>query len=160
MKAFFVALIIGVLASCKGITPGNYEPNSPLPPDTSHWQNQYTNGGLLPVGATTSSPLIGTTWVLTKFVAGFSTSFPNDTLRFIGQSTYTINGGSERPYQLTAGVASTNKSLSLYYFSPFGGSHYSGQVGYTFISDGFIDNAEFKNIQNSTSKIRAWFVKI
>ncbi len=155
-----IILIATVLISCKGITPGNYEPSGPLPVDTSRWQNQYTNGGLLPVGNTIPNALIGTQWVLTKFVSGFSTSFPNDTLKFVGQATYTINNGSILPYQLTVGVASTNKTLTLYFFTPFGGSHYSGQVGFNFIVDGVINNSEFYNIQNSTSKIRAWFVKI
>lgn len=38
--------------------------------------------------------------------------------------------------------------------------HYSGNVGYYFIQDGAIENVEFHNIQNTTSKIRAWFKKI
>jgi hypothetical protein len=57
-------------------------------------------------------------------------------------------------------TGSTNKSLTLSYFYPFGGSHYSGQVGQYFVEDGFISNIEFADLQNNTSTIRAWFEKI
>ena len=57
-------------------------------------------------------------------------------------------------------MVQSNKTLALYYFAPFGGSHYSAQVGFYFVSDGFMNNAEFTNIQNNTATTRAWFVKI
>jgi hypothetical protein len=57
-------------------------------------------------------------------------------------------------------TGSTNKSLNLYYFYPFGGSQYSGQVGQYFVEDGVMSNIEFTDLQNSTATIRAWFVKI
>lgn len=157
----FVSLS-SLLTSCKKdpITPGNYQAGQPAPPDTTNWQDQYSNGGVLPTGGgTTINELVGTTWVLTKYVTSFATTYPNDTLRFTSNTQYTINNGAVRNYQLTTSVASTNKTLSLYYFYPFGGSHYSAEVGATFVADGQINNAEFTNIQNTTDLLKAWFVK-
>ena len=161
----FICLLISfLLASCSKdpITPGNYQAGTPTPPDTTNWQDQYGNGGTLPNWGTTptSNELVGTKWVLNKTVTAFATSYPNDTIRFVSNTEYTLNGGAVRPYQLSAGVASTNKTLSLYFFQPFGGSHYSGQVGYYFVSDGVITQAEFHNIQNTTQTVMAWFTKI
>lgn len=161
--ALIFSLVI-LITSCKkeAITPGNYTAGTPTPQDTSTWQWQYQNGGTLPNwgGGNQTNELVGTTWVLTKVVTAFATSYPNDTIRFITNTNYTLNSGAVRPYQLTSGVASTNKTLSLYYFAPFGGSHYSGEVGQYFVSDAVINNCEFKNIQNTTSLVKAWFVKI
>ena len=157
------ALAIFLLGSCKKdtITPGNYQAGTTPVKDTTTWQWQYSNGGTLPNWSNNqANELAGTKWVLTKIVTGFATSFPNDTIEFINSNNYVMNGNAARPYQLTAGVASTNKTLTLYYFYPFGGSHYSGEVGQFFVSDGLIDNCEFTNIQNTTSKCRAWLVKI
>lgn len=159
--------LLGVLAltSCEKepITPGNYQPGVPDSTYNNNWQDQYGNGGTLPnwgSGNNQNNELVGTKWVLTKTVTSFATSFPNDTIRFVSNTEYTLNGGAVRLYRLSAGVASTNKTLSLYFFQPFGGSHYSGQVGYYFVSDGGITQAEFHNIQNTTQTILAWFTKI
>jgi len=152
-----------LLASCKKepITPGNYNPNVDPPEDTTTWVWQYGNGGTLPNWSPNqNNDLYGTTWVLTKVVTAFATSYPNDTIRFVGNTNYTLNNGAIRPYQLSSSAGSTNKTLALYYFAPFGGSHYSAQVGYYFVSDGFIANAEFTNIQNTTMTVKAWFTKL
>ena len=160
-----ILLIILLLTSCdkEPITPGNYQPGISETTVNNNWQSQYSDGGVLPnwgSGGTQNNELVGTKWVLTKTVTAFATSHPNDTIRFVSNTEYTLNNGATRPYQLSAGVASTNKTLSLYYFQPFGGSHYSGQVGYYFVSDGFITQAEFHNIQNTTQTVMAWFTKI
>ena len=161
---FICALICLLLTSCskEEITPGNYQAGTQPIVSTTNWQDQYGNGGTLPnwTSGTTNNELVGTTWVLTKVMSGFATTYPNDTIRFVNNNSYTLNNGAIRPYQLTSGVASTNKTLSLYYFQPFGGSHYSGEVGFYFVSDGVINQAEFLNIQNNTSTIKAWFIKI
>jgi hypothetical protein len=149
------------LASCKKITPGSYAQNEPKPEDTTTWEWKYTYKGTLPNwGGSTNNELVGTRWVLTKVVTAFATSYPNDTIEFVSNNQYKCNFYALRTYTLTAGVASTNKTLTLNYFLPFGGSHYSGEVGQYFVSDGQINNAEFKNIQNSTATVRAWFLKL
>ena len=164
LSLVIVSILLGIVfTSCEKdpITPGNYT-NSRPKQDTLHWQNQYNNGGTLPnwnSGSPTINELIGTSWILTKVISGFASSTPNDTIKFVDNTNYTINSGAVKPYQLTASVASTNKTLSLYYFYPFGGSHYSGEVGETFVVDGVINMCEFKNIQNTTTTIKAWFIK-
>jgi hypothetical protein len=57
-------------------------------------------------------------------------------------------------------TGSTNKSLTLDFFYPFGGSNYSGQIGQYAVEDGMMSNIEFVDLQNNTATIRAWFVKI
>jgi hypothetical protein len=156
-------VILSLFASCnkEPITPGNYKAGTLPVDDTTTWQWQYGNGGTLPNwGGNQGNDLVGTKWVLTKVMSGFATTYPNDTIAFVSNTNYTCNNNAVRPYQITAGVASTNKTLSLYYFYPFGGSHYSGEVGQFFVTDGVINNCEFMNIQNTTSTVKAWFVKI
>jgi len=132
-------VILSLFASCnkEQITPGNYKAGTLPVDDTTTWQWQYGNGGTLPNwGGNQGNDLVGTKWVLTKVMSGFATTYPNDTIAFVSNTNYTCNNNAVRPYQITAGVASTNKTLSLYYFYPFGGSHYSGEVGQFFVSDG------------------------
>jgi len=160
MKYILITLLVFLtFTSCKKIE-GNYQ-QIPDPVDTTNWQDGYQDGGTLPGGGTqTQNTLIGTKWVLVKVVSAFSTTYPNDTITFVSNNRYVLNQNAQRPYSISTITGSTNKSLTLYYFFPFGGSHYSGQVGYYFVEDGVISNIEFTDLQNSTSKIRAWFIKI
>lgn len=158
---FGLFLFLSFIASCKKITPGNYTQNQPKAVDTTTWEWKYVNKGTLP-NWNNSNPndLIGTKWVLTKVIINFATTTPNDTIEFVTINQYRCNNSAYRTYTLTSGVASTNKTLTLNYFYPFGGSHYSGEVGQFFVTDSIINNAEFKNIQNTTSLIKAWFKRI
>lgn len=154
----FILLTILIFTSCEKEPLGQYH---------TEVEEVYTNdpnggfiyNGTLPTN-TVINDLVGTKWLLTKYVTAFATEFPNDTIDFVTTNTYTINSGAVRTYQLSVLPLSSNYELSLYYFFPFGGSHYSGEVGATFVGDGEINNSEFINIQNSSSTIRAWFVKI
>ena len=162
-KLLFLFVIILSFASCKKEEP--LVPMEQVPDevyaDSTAWQDQYNNGGTLPTGSSNgTNDLVGTTWVLTKMVSSFATEYPNDTIRFTSNTEFTLNGGAVRPYQLNSLPSSTNYDLSLYYFSPFGGSHYSGQVGFYFVDDAEINNVEFEDIQNTNSTIRAWFIKL
>lgn len=159
---FLLAITTLIFTSC---TKEYVEPNYVEIPeetiDTSAWNSGYGNGGTLPPnGGQAVNDLIGTKWVLTKVVSAFATEFPNDTIDFVDGTHYTVNNGAVRNYQLSNIPSSTNKDLSLYYFAPFGGSHYSGQVGLYFVNDGAINNVEFEDIQNPSSTIRAWLIKI
>lgn len=159
----YLALII-LLFACKkdAITPGNYT-TTPAQQDTSHWQNQYGNGGTLPSwgsGNSTNNELVGTRWVLTNLQTSFSSVLPIDTVRFIDNTYYTINSGAVKTYQFSSGVASNSKTLTLNYHFPFGSGNYSGEVASTFVTDSVINNVEFTNIQNTSTTVRAWFVRI
>jgi len=162
MKRFLMlvllSLIIAILAmSCQKdeITSPYGQVPEEVPVDTTTW----TDGGTITTGNDTLNDLIGTTWVLTKYVTAFAVETPYDTIRFISNNEYTLNSGTARAYRLSNIPLSTNKELSLYFFVPFGGSHYSGQVGKYFIDDGIISNVEFTDIQNTSMTIQAWFQK-
>lgn len=159
-KLVLIFCLLFLFASCKKTNVGPYQ-QVPDPIDTTTWQDDYTSGGVLPGGGTqTQSLIIGTKWVLVKVVSAFSTNYPNDTITFISNNKYVLNQNAQRPYVISSITGSTNKSLTLEYFYPFGGSHYSGQVGQYFVEDGFMSNIEFGDLQNNTATLRAWFVKI
>ena len=164
-KIITLVSIICLVYSCKkeAITPGNYKV-VPTQQDTSHWQSQYSSGGVLPNwggGSNVNNEVYGTKWVLTYLQVGFSSPpLPIDTILFVNNTHYTINSGAVKPYTLTSGVGVSSKSLTLYYHYPFGSGHYSGQVSSSFVSDGVILNCEFVNINTSTTKVRASFNKI
>lgn len=107
----------------------------------------------------TSTTLVGTKWVVTKYVQNFVTQLPNDTLEFISTTQYTINGSTPRNYSLSSIVGNNNKSLSLYSFTTLGGD-WSGQVQGTFINDWVINNASFSNMFTTVPDARMWVVRI
>jgi hypothetical protein len=157
-KIIFLMFTVLMFTACQKEDP--LTPADPPTENTSNWSDDYIDGGTIPNGTPVENDLVGTTWVLTKYVTQMTTEYPNDTINFVSNTTYTMNGGAVRNYQLSNIPASTNKDLTLYYFFPFGGSHYSGQVGLYFVDDGQISNVEFSDIQNSTNSVQAWFVKI
>lgn len=144
MKSIFWFIIMIILLSC----------------NKEVLDDGYSRGGTTPIINDTTNTLINTKWVLTKVVSGFSSEYPNDTIYFINNTEYTVNNRISRNYNLGYISNSNNMNLSLYFFHPFGGSHYSGQIGKYFIDDGEINNIEFKDIQNTSSIRRAWFKKI
>jgi len=159
MKKLIFLLVLGlVFTSCKKEEFGQY--NQVLEPVDNLPTTTYVYGGTLPSTGTVSNDLVGTTWVLTKYVSAFATEYPYDTIAFVSNNEYTINGGAVRTYQLNSLPLSNNFDLSLYFFSPMGGSHYSGEVGGTFIGDGEINNVQFQDIQNEGNTILTWFTKI
>jgi hypothetical protein len=160
-----IILVLVIASSCnkESIVPGNYELGS-IESYTTTNEIIYNSGGTLPTwvngSSTDSSSIVDTRWVLWKLNNGFANTYPNDTINFISTTYYELNSNNNtRNYNLTSNVASTNKTLTLYYFAPFGGSHYSGEIGFFSVEDGEINAAEFKNIQNTTMTIRAWFRK-
>jgi len=159
MKKLIFLLVLGlVFTSCKKEEFGQY--NQVLEPVDNLPTTTYVYGGTLPSTGTVSNDLVGTTWVLTKYVSAFATEYPYDTIAFVSNNEYTINGGAVRTYQLNSLPLSNNFDLSLYFFFPMGGSHYSGEVGGTFIGDGEINNVQFQDIQNEGNTILTWFTKI
>jgi hypothetical protein len=107
----------------------------------------------------TATTLVGTKWVVTKYVQNFVTQLPNDTLEFISTNQYTINGSTPRNYSLSSIVGNNNKSLSLYSFTTLGGD-WSGQVQGTFINDWVINNSLFTNLFTTVPDARIWVVRI
>lgn len=111
-----------------------------------------------------SSPLNGTTWVLTYLNKGFVTEYPNDTIKF-NNLFYSINGKENTDsyvYRLTRIMDLGNPyNLVLYGFSPFGDNGiWSANIINTFIADSVINLTEFSNSSDGVSKIKATFVRI
>lgn len=161
----FIFLLSVILVSCskEDMTPGSYKPSQPPDQDTTSWQSTYEDAGTLPNWGSGSqtNELVGTTWVLTHLQIGLTTQpLPIDTIRFVNNIYYTINSGSVRTYQLSSGVATSSKSLTLNFHYPFGSGNYKGEVSPTFVSDGVIYNCEFYNTNTSTMMVRASFIKL
>jgi len=162
MKKLVIYLSLILIISCRKYD--DYEPwtySQETQTEVRPWQDSYVYGGTLPYDTTNILTLVGTRWVLTKMQVGFVGSSPNDTINFITNNQYVINSDlTARNYRLSKIPSSPNYELTLYYFTPFGGMAYSANLGYYFIQDGVINNAEFKNITNTTNKVRAWFKKL
>ena len=109
-----------------------------------------------------TNEIVGTRWLLVEYrntsYIGSTKSY--DTISFINNTEYKINNGVPRTYNLSTLVGSTNKSLQLNFFTPFGGSNYSGSVGHYFVIDGVINACLFTDNQNNSIKFLAWFEKI
>jgi hypothetical protein len=126
-------------------------------PDVSYG---WVYGGVWDPVFATPTTLEGTKWVVTSYNNGLSGNvYPNDTLDFISQTKYTINGGPQRIYTLNNVVGNNMKSLSLYSFTTLGGD-YSGQVQSTFIDDWVINNSEFSDMFNVNNTVTVWMERL
>jgi len=129
--------------------------------DTTDWHDKYDNGGSLTNDIDNTNELLGTKWVLTEYRVGFGPiQHPYDTIYFRTSNTYNVNDGGARSYTLSSLPSSTNKELTLNYFFTFGGSHYSGQIGGTFIEDWQMNNVLFTDLQNNGIQVQAFFERI
>jgi hypothetical protein len=121
----------------------------------------YINGGLLNTINTTTSTIVGTKWLVSKYLdgTGGSNATPTtDVLEFISTNQYTINGGSPRNYTLSGILGNNYSNLTLYGFTTLGGD-YSGQVLRSFVEDGEINAAKFVDIFGSNRDKTVWMVK-
>jgi hypothetical protein len=160
-------LILSLLFSCEKYDPIKDSPyyNQGIEVDSSQfddWHDNYSEGGVLDNDVDGGeNPLINTKWVLTQYRVGFGPiQYPNDTLNFNSINQYTINNGGAHSYTLSILPMTTNYELTLNYFWPFGGSHYSTQVGGNFVDDWTINNASFIDLQGSSDEIQAYFIRI
>ena len=168
LMAISLILLITNLISCKKYYSDEDSPyyNQGDEIDTINidWHDQYVYGGTLNNDINdingSDGPLVDTKWVLNRVTIGYASTYPNDTIEFTNNKYYIVNSGGIRLYTLSGLMGSTDKTLTLNYFFPFGGSNYSGEVGLYFVDDGIINNGEFIDTQNSNITIRAWFVKL
>lgn len=120
----------------------------------------YSYGGVLNTTTTPAYTLNGTKWVVTRYNNGLSGSvYPNDTLNFISDTDYTINGGVNKKYSLSSVIGNNNKSLSLWSFTTLGGN-YSGQMISSFIDDGVINNSQFVDMFDVNNTVTVWMEKL
>lgn len=163
VTTLIILLTLLLICSCEDdLKPGNYTLGQPST-DTTTWQWQYTYSGVLPNWGTGSinNELVGTKWVIKRYnIGGFNMAYPNDTLFFINNTNYLINGlqANFQTYQFTNVSGSTNKSLTLNFLQTFGGSNYTGQVGQFFTTQGL--NYEipivFNDMQSNVT-LNSWF---
>lgn len=118
----------------------------------------YTYGGTISITNTTSS-IIGTKWVVTKFYDGFANNYPNDTLDFFSGTQYKINNGTSMNYTLSGIIGNNMSELTLYGFYTIGGD-FSGMVPDNFVVNGEINSALFTDIFNTNNDKLVWMVRI
>jgi len=118
----------------------------------------YTYGGTITT-TTSTSDIVGTKWVVTKFYDGFSNTYPNDTLDFFSGNQYRINNGSAINYTLSSVFGNNMSELTLYGFYTIGGD-FSGMVPKTFVTNGEINSALFTDIFNTNNDKLVWMVRI
>jgi hypothetical protein len=161
-KIIIVILVIATfgMTSCEKEEFGSYTTAPPTPPDTTT-TTTYANGGTANFGGgNLNNELVGTQWVITKYVLGFNTAdTPFDTLDFVSNTHYTVNGGAVRTYTLSGITGSNNKSLTLNFLMTLGGGIYSGQVGKYFVSDGLIVAATFLDVDQNSKVFKVWMEK-
>jgi len=101
--------------------------------------------------------------VVTKFYNGFGYDQPNDTLEFLTNGQYTINGTTSggRTYNVNMVVGNTSVNLNLNDFITMGGNNYSILTSGNFINDGIINGSQVEDIlnQNNSNKF-IWMVRI
>lgn len=119
----------------------------------------YQPQGVLSVSSQMSD-LVNTKWVITRYNNGLSGNvYPNDTLEFLPNNTYKVNGGVSKGYMLSNIIGNNMKSLSLYSFSTLGGD-YSGEVVGSFINDWEINNSQFHDMFNVNNTVTVWMTRI
>jgi hypothetical protein len=115
----------------------------------------YSYNGIIGNSTPVTTSLVGTKWVVTKFIQNFVSTYPNDTLVFVSNTQYS----TLRTYNLSGIVGNNMKSLSLYSFTTLGGD-WSGQVQSTFINDWVVNNSNFTNIMNTSTNVKLWMVRL
>jgi len=107
--------------------------------------------------------LYGTKWVVTKFYNGFGYDQPNDTLEFLTNGQYSINGSinNNRTYNVNTIVGNTSVNLNLNDFITMGGNNYSILTSNNFIDDGIINGSQIEDILNPNNSIKfIWMERI
>ena len=118
----------------------------------------YSYNGILWGTTIPTSNLIGTKWVVTKYIQNLVATYPHDTLNFVSVTQYKINSSVLRNYTLSNIVGTNMKSISLYSFTTLGGD-WSGQVQGTFINDWVINNAPFTSLLGSSPNSTIWMMR-
>jgi hypothetical protein len=130
------------------------------PPQILDVPQNYSYGGILfSEPNSQQSKLTGTKWIVTKYIQNLQTIYTNDTLNFVSDNTYTINGSIERNYLLSEQVISNMRTLALYQFTTLGGD-WEGRIQPTFLQDGVINNADFNDLFLVTRRASVFMTRI
>ena len=162
MKKFIInttVLLLTLFTSCKK-QPANYvSPQTVIDNTTSINHNDVIGGPAVNV-----TSLIGSKWIVTKYIQNLTSIYPNDTLDFINSTQYTINNSTPHNYSMNIVYVPNQIDLgnyiSLHSFTTVGGD-WSGEVQGTYINNWTINNTLFSDMLNSsTPSIRLWMVRI
>jgi len=159
----WLGVIITVLllfASCKKNNP---QPTTVEPVTTQPWENQYPNNGTLPTWTTSTSSddLVGTTWVLTKIINGFGTTYMSDTLHFVTSTKYYVGSDTTQSALYSLYASQNNMVLTFKPLIPVNYIHCStDQLGVGFANGTQIIGVDFVNSYNTSTNFKAWFTKI
>jgi hypothetical protein len=144
MKNIFL-ILIGALLTLVSCVKEDVTPNPPNPPIPFYTDTTDVD---------TTITLANTTWVITKVLnTNFSQEQRSDTLVFLSHNTYTFNG---------------NLSTYHLYINSFGYTlvmnntiwgHISGVVYDYNLTQGVIDNCQFKNYFTGENSVKIWMEK-
>ncbi len=144
MKNIFL-ILIGVLLTLASCVKEDITPNPPNPPIPF-----YTD--TTDVDSTIS--LMNSTWVITKVLnTNLSQEQRSDTLVFLTNNTYTFNGNTS-----TYHLYSNNFGYTLVLNNTVWG-HLSGLVYDYNLTQGVIDNCQFKNYFTNEYAVKLWMVR-
>ena len=134
----FLIILISLITSCvKDVTP--QQPLSPQPIITDTTS----------VDSTVS--LKGQTWVITKILnTSFNQELRSDTLVFISNSVYSFNG-VQSTYNFYPSQFNFTLTLNN---TPWG--HISGPIYDYNLTQGLLENCQFKNYFTNQNSIRIW----
>jgi hypothetical protein len=143
MRYFILSILGLVLLSCKKV---EIKPQEPLAPQPIITDTTF-------VDSTVS--LKNTTWVITKVLnTDMNEDFRSDTLVFISNNVYSFNG-----VQSTYNLYPNNTGFTLTLNNSVWG-HISGNVFDFNLTQGVIENSQFKNYFTGQNVVKVWMYKL
>lgn len=143
MRYFILLILSLVLLSCNKV---ELKPQEPLAPQPIITDTTF-------VDSTVS--LKNTTWVITKVLnTDMNEDFRSDTLVFISNNVYSFDG-----VQLTYNLYPNNTGFTLTLNNTVWG-HISGNVFEFNLTQGAIENCQFKNYFTGQNVVKLWMYKI
>jgi hypothetical protein len=143
MRYFILSILGLVLLSCKKV---EIKPQEPLAPQPIITDTTF-------VDSTVS--LKNTTWVITKVLnTDMNEDFRSDTLVFISNNVYSFNG-----VQSTYNLYPNNTGFTLTLNNTVWG-HISGNVFEFNLTQGVIENSQFKNYFTGQNVVKVWMYKV
>ena len=143
MRYFILSILSLVLLSCEKV---EIKPQEPLPPQPIITDTSF-------VDSTVS--LKNSTWVITKVLnTDMNEDFRSDTLVFITNDVYSFNG-----VQSTYNLYPNNTGFTLTLNNTVWG-HISGNVFEFNLTQGVIENCQFKNYFTGQNVLKVWMYKL
>ena len=143
MRYFILSIITLVLLSCEKV---EIKPQQPLPPQPIITDTTSVD---------TTLSLKNTTWVITKVLnTSFNEELRSDTLVFSNNNTYTFNGVTST-YNLYPNSIGFTLTLNNTVWG-----NISGEVFEFNLSNGMIENSQFKNYFTNENVVKIWMYKI